>query len=104
MHTLVFTLFLLGTEGPSSPLLIGYPILVAAVGLNGRVGLVWFMTGLCMSSYLVVVIDAQLYRPEHASPPYAVAYFLIGLAIMGLIMHLMLRRVRSAPSPEGSKE
>jgi len=31
-------------------------------------------------------------------------YFLVGLAIMGLIMHLMLRRVRAAASVEGSKE
>ena len=103
MNTLMFTLFLLAAKGPSSPLLIGYLILVAATGLRGRVGLVWSVTGLCMSSYLVLVIDAQLYRPEHASPPYAVMYFLIGLAIMGLIVHLMLRRVRAAASAEGSK-
>ena len=94
MDVLMFTFFLLAAAGPSSAMVTVYLLLVAAAGLRFRIALVWFMAGLCTVSYLVLVFDAHWYRPQHLTPPHAPFYILVSLAIMGLIMHLVLRRVR----------
>jgi tRNA A-37 threonylcarbamoyl transferase component Bud32 len=103
MHVLLFTAFLFAGRGPSSSVLIGYMLLLASSGLYFRVRLVWFTTFLSAFGYLAVVIDATFRRPQLSVPMHASLYYLTGLAIMGLIVHLILRRARMrAASDDGS--
>ena len=42
---------LLVADGAASPLVVGYPLLIAASGLWYRVRFVWFVTALSLISY-----------------------------------------------------
>jgi tRNA A-37 threonylcarbamoyl transferase component Bud32 len=100
MDVLLFTWLLHNGYGPQSALLAGYLVLVGGAALRFRIDLVWFITGLCMASYLGLVLYANHYRPRVAVQPYVAFIFLLFLGIMGLIFHLILRRVRVPhPSP-----
>jgi serine/threonine protein kinase len=98
MDVFLFTLLLLNGDGPRSSLLVGYLLLIGGAALRFHIILVWFATGICMASYLALVLDAMNYRPEVAVPPHVAFIFLLNLGIMGLIFHLVLRRVRT-PGP-----
>jgi hypothetical protein len=101
MDVVLFTLLLLQGHGPQSSLLAGYLVLVGGAALRFRINLVWYITGLCMVSYLGLVVQASVYRPEIAVKPHVAFIFLIFLGIMGLIFHLILRRVRVPQTPLG---
>lgn len=104
MDVLLFTTFLWAADGPKSTVLLGYLLLVAGAGLRFRAGLVWFVTGMCMSGYLWLVFEAHWHRPHLAPPPKALLPFLMCLAIMGLIVHFILRRIRRISSTEAARE
>ncbi len=54
---------LLLADGAASPLVVGYPLLIVASGLWMRERFVWFIGGLSMLSYAVLVADFYLRRP-----------------------------------------
>jgi len=80
--------------GPRSTVLLGYLLLVAGSALRFHIGLVWLVTGLSMAGYGCVVADAVWHRPPLAPPSGAVLPFVLSLGVTGLIVHLMLRRMR----------
>jgi len=100
MDALLFTCLLLVADGPKSPILVGYLLLVGGAALRLRIGLIWFVTGLCTVGYLSVVADAWWYRPHLAPAPSAHLPFVLSLAILGLILHLVLRRMRRLHSSD----
>jgi hypothetical protein len=100
LDVLLFSILLLAGKGPSSALLVLYPLLVAGAGLRFRIGLVWFVTTLCLLSYLAVVAYALWIRPDRDLEAHAVIIFALSLVLMGLMIHLLLRRFRSALAAE----
>ena len=78
--------------GARSTLLVGYLILLAAAALRFRPGLVWLVALLSMASYLGLVVEAQLNRPETPMPPFQPIFhslvFLLSTAVMGLMLLL----------------
>ena len=87
---ILLTLLLAVTKGPLGPLVIGYPLLVAAAGLFFRVRLVWFVTISCLVSYSVLL----LLHPEEARPPHYPVIFAAVLAVLGFIVAYQVYRVR----------
>jgi hypothetical protein len=75
-------------------LLAGYLLMTAAAALHGRVVLVWAVTGLGIAGYLGLALHARAWRPEVAVRPYQSFIFVLFLAMMGLLLHLLLRRTR----------
>jgi hypothetical protein len=75
--------------GSIGPLLIGYPLLIVAVGLFFRVSLVWFMTGVALLSFTALAI----LRPELREPPQYPVIFAGVLAVVGFIVAHQVRRV-----------
>ncbi|MBT6156234.1 MAG: serine/threonine protein kinase [Planctomycetaceae bacterium] len=75
---------------PLGPLLIGYPLLVAASGMFFRVRLVWFMTAACLISYAVLLI----FHPEQRNPPHYPMIFCAVLGVLGVIVAYQVYRVR----------
>ena len=61
-----FTLVLLVADGPVSPLVIGYLLLVAVAGYWGRTGPVWWAAGLSLLSYGALWVEAAARRPHLA--------------------------------------
>ena len=56
---------------------------------------VWFVTALSVLGYFTLVLDARWFRPAVQAPPYVRLYFLVAVIIMAMIMHLLLRRIRT---------
>jgi serine/threonine-protein kinase len=106
MDVLLFTVLLFHGHGPRSALLGVYMLLVGGAALRFRTDLVWYVTGTCMASYLGLAIHASYFRTDVAVEPYVTIIFLFNLGIMGLIFHLLLRRVRtsSGSPPPATRE
>ncbi len=98
LDVLMLTLFLEVGDGPRSALLMGYLLLIAGAALRFRITLVWFVTGLSMAGYSFLAWQALRQRPEVAVAAHAAIIYLMGLVIMGLMMSLLLRRVREERS------
>jgi len=64
VDAIAVTRILFLAAGAASPLVVVYPLLVAASGLWFRLGFVWFMTGASVLSYLALVADFYLRRTE----------------------------------------
>jgi eukaryotic-like serine/threonine-protein kinase len=90
----LLTALLVRGGGSKSSFLPAYLLLIAAAGLRFRVGLVWFVTGLCVVSYAVVDVLTRWHRPESAGPLPGSIFFLVSLVLLGLCFHLVLGRVR----------
>ncbi len=85
----MLTVLLWIAEAPSSPLLVGYPLLVAGSGMFFRVRLVLFTTIACLVSYAVLVASRPLEGPRH----YPVIFAAV-LAVIGFIVAYQVYRVR----------
>ena len=96
MDVVLFSLLLWQGQGPRSSLLSGYLLLIGAAALRFHIRLVWFVTLLCMMSYGVLEYLSMNYRQDAAVALYQAILFLWFLALMGLVCHLLLRRVRQA--------
>jgi serine/threonine-protein kinase len=88
------TLVLLLADGPASPLLMAYPILIFASAFRLRRGLVWWVTGSCALSYLVLLGEAWLRRPQFLPQADDMVVVLVSAFVMGLIAAEMVRRMR----------
>ncbi|HEV3446885.1 MAG TPA: serine/threonine-protein kinase [Gemmataceae bacterium] len=99
MDVLFFTGLLRMKDGPSSSLLVGYLLLIALAALRFRTSLVWFVTELCLLSYTVLVVEKYwLDREQAPASPQTPVIFALSLLLMGFVMNLLLRRVRTAGS------
>jgi serine/threonine-protein kinase len=104
MDVLFFTAFLAMKDGPSSPLAVGYPLLIAVAALRFRPRLVWFVTELSLVCYTGLVLEARWRRGEVPASPTTPLFFALSLLLMGVVMALLLRRVRSAAAQPGAEE
>jgi serine/threonine-protein kinase len=99
LDVLWFTLLLRLGEGPRSTLLVGYLILLGGAALRFRPALVWLVAALSMVSYLGLVVETRLNRPDAPMRPFDPVFqslvFLLSTAVMGLILLLLLRRLRA---------
>jgi serine/threonine-protein kinase len=77
-------------DDPLGPLLIGYPLLIAASGLFFRVRLVTFMTVACLTAYGLLVAVG---RDPVVKPQYTLLYA-AALAVIGLVCGYQAYRVR----------
>ena len=82
---------------PPGPILVGYPLLIAASGLFFRVRLVWFMTLSCVVGYAILLgVRRQLFADVAAvEPPWQYPIiFAVVLAVMGIVVAYQVFRVR----------
>jgi eukaryotic-like serine/threonine-protein kinase len=93
---MMLTLYFWQGDGPRSAMLIGYPLLIALSALRFQIGLLWVVTGLCSASYLGLVVEAYLRRPQFAVRFKDWALFTLGLLILGFVQRLLLRRLGAA--------
>jgi serine/threonine-protein kinase len=87
---LFFTWLIYLAAEPREILLVGYPLLIVAAGFWIRVRLVWFMTAVCLASFVTVYFQASdLEWPPHYP-------FLIGgiIALVGTFVALQVHRLR----------
>jgi hypothetical protein len=100
LDVVMATLMMARGQGPRSALLVGYPLLIVGTALRFRISLLWFVTALCVASYLGLVADAAWHRPNLAIAPKDWMIFSLGLLIVGFLQHQFLRRLRAATASE----
>ena len=86
----LFTTLLAVAARPHGPLLIGYPMLVAASGLFFRVRLVWFTTLVSLIAYAALL----RLRPEESTPRHYPVIFAAVLAVLGTVVAYQVYRLR----------
>jgi hypothetical protein len=84
-------------DGPKSPLVVGYFLIVALSGLRFNLPLVWFATLASMAGYLYVLGYAKWFADPARNlriERYQQLIFLVALGLMGIVLGQVIRRVR----------
>jgi len=99
---LLLAVLLFLADGAASPLVVGYPLLIAGSGLWFRVRFVSLMTGLSLVSYGIVVADFYLRRIElherFDTNPDRHIVFCVALIVLGGTVAYLVHRVRTLSS------
>jgi hypothetical protein len=88
------------TGGPASPLVFIYFLIIALAGLRFSLPLVWMATLGSMLAYVALVAafdlreHGQWFDDNHAVPPIEQLMVLLSLALVGVIVGQIVRRVR----------
>jgi hypothetical protein len=95
----LLTAVLMIADGPRSPLVIGYFLIVALAALRLSLGLVWATTLGAMAGFLFLLGFVKYFAPVEraatmAVPRYYQMIVLLGIALAGVILGQLIRRVR----------
>jgi len=84
-------------DGPESPLVLVFFLILALASLRVSIGLVWFATLGSMAGYLALVglADKKWFDQEHAVPVVTQVITVLSLAMTGIVLGQIVRRVRS---------
>jgi hypothetical protein len=89
-------------EGPKSPLLVVYFIILGLAALRFNLALIWFATAGAVLCYLCVLAYGRWFLPATTNPPtlpivvprFHQVIMIFGLALTGVILGQIIRRVR----------
>lgn len=91
------TAILMLADGPRSAMVVGYFLVVALAGLRFSLSLVWFATGGSICGYLFLLGYGRWFAaPERnlSIERYQELIFLLALALSGIVLGQIVRRVR----------
>lgn len=91
----LLTVALLIADGVASPMVIGFPLLIAGSGLWFRERLVWFVTAASLLSYGVLIVESYGRPPESQRLYYHHLIFCAALALIGVAVAFQVHRVRA---------
>jgi hypothetical protein len=91
----LLTAILIVADGPKSPLVVGYFLVIALAGLRLNLPLVWFATGGAMAGYLFLLGHAKWLREATRVPRYHQIIFLLALVLTGVLLGQLVRRTRA---------
>jgi hypothetical protein len=91
---LLMTCVLAVSNGPKSPLIVGYFLILALAALRFSLPLLWFAIAGGTFGYLALLAHARWFVPEHRVPRYHEVMFLLALGLTGITLGQVLRRVR----------
>jgi hypothetical protein len=95
MDLLLLTGLLMIANGPRSPLVVGYLLLVVLATLRFSLALVWFATAGAVAGYLFLIGYARWGIPQDLGVPrYHELIFLLSLILTGIVLGQVIRRVR----------
>ena len=90
----LLTWLLVLTENWVGPLLVGYPLLIAASGLWFRARLVWFTTAAAEAASMVLLFVFCPYGLDSHEPHHRLI-FLVGLLVLGFVVAYQVHRIRA---------
>lgn len=92
---LLLTSVLLVADGPRSPMVVGFFVIVALSALRFRQRLVWCATLGAIGLYLAINVQATHFSTRAiAIPAYQQAFLIVGLLLEGVILGEVVRKVR----------
>ena len=86
-----------------SPLTVAFPVLITASALSGRAAQVLLTTLLSGSGYILLVVAYRFAHPA-LDRPYRHLHYLVGLALLGLIMIYQVNRTRALARVCGARD
>jgi len=92
----LLTAILLIADGPKSPLVIAYFVVLAGAPLRLSAPLVRYTTLAAVAGYVVLIGDAWLRRPEMQVPRYQQLMTLLALVLAGLALAQLMKSLREA--------
>ncbi len=95
IDSIFLTLALLISDGPDSPLVTGYLLMIAISGFGSRVQLVWYTVFLSLVSYGVLVLEAALRRPHLQMTGDRHLIFATSAVVMGVLVAHAVDRLES---------
>jgi hypothetical protein len=90
------TTMLLVADGPKSPLVVGYFLILCLAAIRFSLPLVRFATVGAVFGYLVLLANAAWFRPALRLPRYEQLIFVLALATAGVLLGQLLRAARAA--------
>jgi hypothetical protein len=100
----LLTCVLCVSNGPRSPLVVGYFLIVALAALRFSLSLVWFATAGSMAGYLAVLGHAKWFAARDLRVPrYHEVMFLLALLLTGITIGQVVRAVRSMAVDYGAR-
>ena len=90
------TAILLVSDGPRSPLIAGYFLVVLLSGLRFSLPLVRFATVGAMACYCCLLANARWTRIATRVPRYHELIFLLSVGVAGVLLGQIMRRARAA--------
>ncbi len=94
MDVILFTGLIFVDDALFNPVLIGYPLLIAASGLWFRVPLIWFTAAVAELSYVVLLAE-WFFRHGAFQGLHKHVMFMVGLAVMAFVVSYQVKRVRA---------
>lgn len=97
---LLLTSLLALADGPRSPMVVAYFLLIALASLRFSLRLIWFATAGAMAGYLFLLGFARWgsipgwSKPDMTLPRYSQMIFLLALILTGIVLGQVIRRVR----------
>jgi hypothetical protein len=89
------TAILVLADGPKSPLVVGYLLLVVLAALRFSVRLIWFASIGSILSYMFLLGYARWFTDRDLRVPrYHQAIFVLALALTGIVLGQVIRRVK----------
>jgi serine/threonine-protein kinase len=92
---IMLTLILWLTDNVQSPVVVGFPALIATSGLWFRERLVWFMTGICSLGYVALLVDWTRRGQDLDEPLFRHIILLVLLIGLGFVVAYQVRRIRA---------
>ena len=87
-------------DGPKSPLVVAYFLVIALASLRFNLELIWFATGGAIAGYLFLLGFARWGevpgwpKPDMTVPRYYQIIFVLALVLTGVVLGQVIRRVR----------
>ncbi len=93
----LLTTILAIADGPKSPLVVGYFLVIVLATLRFQLRLIWFATVGAMAGYLFLLGYARWYAEgrDLVVPRYYQLIMLLALALTGVVLGQVIRRVRA---------
>ena len=99
---LLLTSVLTLADGPKSPLIVGYLLIIALASLRFSLRLIWFATGGAIVGYLFLLGNARWApaiegweRGDTTVPRHYQLIFVLALVLTGVVLGQVIRRVRA---------
>jgi len=83
-------------DGPSSPLVIGYFLVLVIAPLRFSLPLVRYATGLVLLGYVLLLVQTELARPTLQVPRYQQVMMGLALLLSGVVLGQLVRAMRDA--------
>jgi hypothetical protein len=89
------TAILTAADGPRSPLVVSYFLVIALAALRFSLPLIWFATAAAAGGYLFLLAYASWFTDRDIRVPrYSQAILLLALVLTGVVLGQIIRRVR----------